>query len=157
MKNLITSILILVSVLGFSQEKYDLFLDKDRASTFNQPNSLERACQIYNYEQVDSVSFLIYNDYLRFEFKIDSISLTETENIKGNCKVSFCGSDDGTYKTTLNKMDRYWYIIKFIQSEEIYHYYYFYRRWDFLEPYWPEHERVIIDASVVPTTVSDSN
>jgi hypothetical protein len=157
MKNLITSILILISVLGFSQEKYDLLLDKDRAVTFNQSNSLERACQIYNYEQVDSVSFVIYNDYLRFEFKIDSISLTETENIIGSCKVSFGGFDDGTYKATVNKMDRHWYIIKFIQSEEICHYYYFYRRWDFLEPYWPEHERVIIDVSIVPPTVSDSN
>jgi hypothetical protein len=157
MKNLITSILMLVSILGFSQQKFDLLLDEKNAVTFNDANGLERACQIYFFEKIDSNSFVLFNDYLRFEFTQDSISYGKAENIYGKCKMSFQGIDDGTFNCTLNKSDQHWYILKFIQDNGGMHYYFFYRRWEFLEKYWPSNSREIRPISSVPSTVGNSN
>jgi len=148
---------MLVSILGFSQQKFDLLLDQYNATRFNDVNGLERACQIYSFEKVNSDSFILYNDYLRFEFTQDSINYKRAENIYGKCKVFFQDSHDGTFNCTLNKLDQHWYIIKFIQDEKVLHYYYFYRRWEFLEKYWPSNSREIRPISSVPPTVGESN
>ena len=123
MKYILLAMAMLTSISVFSQEKYDLFIIEDKLSRgFTENHNLDRIKQIY-YLDSDSNCLIFYNHYLRFDISQDSV------------KVSFLGVDEGTYKNKVFKTDSQWYILEFIVNERPV-YYYFYRRYDFLDKVW---------------------
>jgi hypothetical protein len=122
MRLLATIFLLLISTLSYSQEKYELlFKNDDDPSFFREgvASSLVRSGQIYYIQDSDSL-VVIYNDYLEFI------------TFKGKTSISYLGSDDGTYKTSIMTNPHFWYIIVFEEKGRKY-YYYFHKRFDWME------------------------
>ena len=115
---------MLTGISVFSQERYNLFLIGDRRfQGFTGDNSLDRVGQIY-YLDVDKNGLCFYNHYLKFEI------VNKTFNAK------WFDDDEGTYDCELvSKVDGQFYIVRFIVNDKPI-YYYFYRRYDFLDKVW---------------------
>jgi hypothetical protein len=122
MRTLLITLAIFVSSFIQAQDRYDLFIRHGKGIRFTEPNDLSRLNQIY-YVDSDDSCLVIYNHYLRFE------------TINNKTKVSFLGLDDGTFNTQITKLDGFWYILRFEVNDKFV-YYYFYRRFDFLENIW---------------------
>ena len=123
MKYILLAMAMLTSISVFSQDRYDLFIIEDKSSRgFTENHNLDRINQIY-YLDSESNCLILYNHYLRFDIGQDSV------------KVSFLGVDEGTYKVEVYKTDNQWYILEFIVNGRPV-YYYFYRRYDFLDKVW---------------------
>lgn len=123
MRYILLVIAMLTSIPVLSQDKYDLFLIEDKSSRgFTENHNLDRINHIY-YLKKDSNEITLYNDYLRFEILDDSVS------------IYWLNDSEGIYKSKLTKTDNQWYILEFIINDSPV-YYYFYRRYDFLEKAW---------------------
>lgn len=114
---------MLIGIQLFSQDRYDLFLIKNKRSRgFTDDNSLLRINQIY-FVKEDSNATTIYNDYLRFDIVNDFVS------------VYWMGEEEGVYVCEIYKSKGQYYILKFVVRETPV-YYFFYRRYDFLDDVW---------------------
>ena len=124
MKYILLALAMLTSISVFSQERYNLFLLKGRSfQEFTGDNTLNRVDQVY-YLDVDQNGLCFYNHYLKFEIK------NKTLNAK------WLDEDEGTYECEIiSKVNGQFYILKFIVNEKPI-YYYFYRRFDFLDKVW---------------------
>lgn len=124
MKYILLAFAMLTGISVFSQERYNLFLIGDRGfQGFTGDNSLDRVGQIY-YLDVDKNGLCFYNHYLKFEI------VNKTFNAK------WFDDDEGTYDCELvSKVDGQFYIVRFIVNDKPI-YYYFYRRYDFLDKVW---------------------
>ncbi len=124
MKYILLAFAMLIGISVFSQERYNLFLIGDRRfQGFTGDNSLDRVGQLY-YLDVDKNGLCFYNHYLKFEI------VNKTFNAK------WFDDDEGTYDCELvSKVDGQFYIVRFIVNDKPI-YYYFYRRYDFLDKVW---------------------
>jgi hypothetical protein len=114
---------MLIGTQLFSQDRYDLFLIKNKTSGgFTDDNSLLRINQIYFIKE-DSNAITIYNHYLRFEIVNDFMS------------VYWTNEEEGVYVCEIYKLKGQYYILKFFVGETPV-YYFFYRRYDFLDAVW---------------------
>jgi hypothetical protein len=114
---------MLIGTQLFSQDRYDLFLIKNKTSGgFTDDNSLLRINQIYFIKE-DSNEITIYNHYLRFEIVNDFVS------------VYWTNEEEGVYVCEIYKLKDQYYILKFFVGET-HVYYFFYRRYDFLDAVW---------------------
>jgi hypothetical protein len=120
---------MLINISVFSQDKYNLFILGNRTLTgFTGDNSLKGVEQVYYLEKdsswiVGETSMVFCNEYLTFA--VDS----------GYVTVHWFEENEGTYKCDVFRVKNQYYIIKFIVNETPV-YYYFFRRYPFLEKIW---------------------
>jgi hypothetical protein len=129
MKYILLALAMLINISVFSQDKYNLFILGNRTFTgFTGDNSLKGVDQIYYLEKdsswiVGETSMVFCNEYLTFS--VDS----------GHVTVHWFEENEGTYKCDVFRVKNQYYVIKFIVNDEPI-YYYFFRRYAFLEKIW---------------------
>ena len=124
MKYILLAFAMLTGISVFSQERYNLFLIGNKSFTgFTGDNSLNLVEQIYYLEE-DGDDFCFHNNYLKFDLRNDLLN------------VKWFDEDEGTYECDIvSKVRGQFYIMKFIVNDKPV-YYYFYRRYEFLDKIW---------------------
>ncbi len=129
MKYILLALAMLINISVLSQDKYNLFILKNRSFTgFTGDNTLNGVDQIYYLEKdsswiVGETSIIFCNEYLTFN--VDS----------GYVTIHWFEDYEGTYKCDVFRSKNQYYIIKFIVEDKPV-YYYFFRRYEFLEKIW---------------------
>ena len=129
MKYILLALAMLINISVFSQDKYNLFILGNRTFTgFTGDHSLKGVDQIYYLEKdssriVGEISMVICNEYLRFD--VDS----------GYVTIHWFEDYEGTYKCDVSRVKDQYYIIEFIVNDKPV-YYYFFRRYAFLDKIW---------------------
>jgi hypothetical protein len=129
MKYILLAIAMLINISVFSQDKYNLFILGNRTFTgFTGDNSLKGVEQIYYLEKdsswiVGETSMIFCNEYLTFAVDRDYVTIHWFEDY------------EGTYKCEVFRVKNQYYVIKFIVDDKPV-YYYFFRRYEFLEKIW---------------------
>ncbi len=129
MKYILLTLVMLINISVLSQDKYNLFILGNRTFTgFTGDNALKGVDQIYYLEKdnnlVEVNSEIVFcNEYLRFD--VDS----------GYVTVHWFEEYEGTYKCDIFRLKDQYYIIKFIAGGKTI-YYYFFRRYEFLDKIW---------------------
>ena len=129
MKYILLAFAMLTGISVFSQDKYNLFILGNRTFTgFTGDNYLKGVDQTYYLEKdsswiVGETSMVFCNEYLTFAVDTGYVTIHWFEDY------------EGTYKCDVFRVKNQYYVIKFIVNTKPV-YYYFHRRYEFLEKIW---------------------